>query len=454
MTQVTLDKETTRQSVEKLPVKTDIFYAMITLGSTVIWSMVSGWLLYFYLAPEGKGKVLVPATLYGTVIFITRIVNALIAPSIGYLSDHTNSKWGRRLPFMFVSALPLLIFFALLWKPPVNGLSIWNLVYLSLVLLCYNLAYSANQVTYMALLPEIAQTDHHRVRISAWSSSFLLIGMIVGGLAGPIIEKWGYARTGLLYAIGMLPFFYLPFLVLREQKIQPAPTSKRTHLLEDIQSTLQNPAFRIMTATGIFYWSTTTFVQSVIPYIVTEVCQLSVADTMYFYIPGVLASLICYPIVTWLAKKHGKWAVFAGSLLSTALVLPGLLLIGDWIPIPLKTQGILWVTLQAIAMSGVTMLPAAFGAEIATYDTKLTGQHREGVYYATWGLLDQVINGVAASLLPLLLLLGRSQSDPHGPLGVRLIGVLGSVFMFLGFLIFLKYPLKKPSDTQEEINEH
>jgi len=428
--------------------RTDVFYGLVTLGSATIWSVLGGWLLYFYLPPEGEGTALVPAALYGVVMFVTRAVNAIIAPPVGHLSDRTRSRWGRRLPFMFVSALPMLVFFVLLWTPPVQGRSIWNLVYLALVFVLYNVAYSFNQIPYTALLPELALTDRHRVRMSAWSASFLLLGMILSGLAGLSIENVGYTTTALIYAGVTLPLFYLPFLVLRERPGRQSATAERLDFRQSIAAMLRNRAFLIMTMTGILYWSTTVFVQGVIPFIVTEVCLLTKVDTMYFYIPALLASLACYPLVTWLSNRTGKWIVFSGSLLASAIVLPGLMLIGDWLPVALKTQGIIWITPQAIAMSGVTMLPPAFGAEITDHDATLTGQRREGTYYATWGLLDQVINGVASALLPLLLLLGRSRSDPRGPLGVRMIGVVGGVLMLAAFLVFLNYPLRRRSPSQ------
>jgi GPH family glycoside/pentoside/hexuronide:cation symporter len=423
-------------------VKVDVAYALISLGSTAIWSVLNGWLLYFYLPPEGEGRALVPAALYSGVIFAIRAINAVIAPPIGYLSDRTRTRWGRRLPFMFASALPMLVFFTLLWTPPVQATSIWNLVYLALIYLLYNLAYSINQIPYTALLPEIALTEHHRVRISAWSSGAFLIGMILSGVAGPVIDRFGYVGTALLYAGVTLPLFYLPFLVLRERPERHVDAADRLDFREGITLMFQNRAFQVMTATGVFYWSVTTFVQAVIPFIVTEICQLSKSDTLYFYLPALVASMICYPVITWLSDRVGKWKVFAASLLASALVLPGLMLIGEWIPLPLKTQGLIWITLQAIAMSGVTMLPPAFGAEITDYDEELTGRRREGTYYATWGFLDQVINGAATAIVPLILLLGRSQADPRGPLGVRVIGLLGGVMMFVAFLIFLNYPLR------------
>ena len=416
---------------------------MITLGSTTIWSVLGGWLLYFYMPPEGTP--LVPVALYGAAMFSTRIVDAVIAPPIGYLSDHTRSQWGRRLPYMFASALPMLAFFVLLWTPPVRVQSAWNLVYLGTLLLLYKVTASIHQIPYRALLPELALTDHHRVRISAWNASFQLAGMTIGGFAGLVIENVGYLTSALIYACAMLPFFYLPFLVLRERPGRRIAVAERLDFRQNLSATLRNRTFLVFTATWTLYWSTTTFVQAAIPFIVTEICLLTKADTMYFYIPAVLASLVCYPLVTWLSRRLGKWSVFSGSLLASAIVLPGLVLIGDRLPVALKVQGVIWAILEAVAISGAVMLPPAFAAEITDYDERLTGQRREGTYYATWRLLDQLVGGVASALLPLLLLLGRSRSDPRGPLGVRMVGIVSGALMFAAFLLFLRYPLQQRS---------
>jgi GPH family glycoside/pentoside/hexuronide:cation symporter len=424
------------------PLKIDLAYALINLAGSIIWSVLSWWLSYFYLPPEGEGLTRVPVALYGVVVFGSNALNALMAPLIGRWSDRTRSPWGRRLPFMFAAALPMLACFVLLWTPPVAGTSAWNLVYLGLVLTLYNTAYTLNQIPYTALLPELARTDQHRVRLSAWTSGFLLIGTLLSGGAGPLIERWGYPTMALAYAAVCLPAFYLPFLVLKEPpsaRTAPVPPTK---LERGIRTMLRNRAFRVMTGAGLCYWGITTLVMSAIPYVVTEVCLLDQADTWAFYTPAILATLVCYPLVTWLANRVGKWRVFAGSLLASALVLPALMLIGPWAPLSLKAQGILWVTLQAIALSGVTMLPPAFGAEVVDDDAARTGQRREGMIYATWGLLSQVTNGLAAVVWSLLLLLGRSHTAPQGPLGVRMTGVVGGALLFVGFVIFLRYPFR------------
>jgi len=433
---------------EQPPIRIDLFYSLITLACTAIWSIVSGWLLYFYIPPAGEGRVLVPAALYSATMLVVRVANALFAVWVGHRSDGLHSRWGRRLPLMFLSGLPLLLFFILLWTPPLPDESLWNLVYLAVILILYNGAYTLNQVPFTALLPELALTDRHRVRLSGWSSGAFLLGFILGALAGPLIEWGGYIRMALVYAAGALPLFYLPFLVLRERPRPVTETTARVPLWRALRSMAANRPFVIMTASGVFYWGISTLIQSILPYLVTEICLLNAADTFYFYIPGVVGSLMCYPLVGWLANRWGKWRVFAGSMLASALVLPGLWLIGPWLPLSLPAQGIIWVTVQAIAFSGVTMLPPAFGAEIVDHDEQLTGQRREGLYYSLWGLLDQMVNGLVAALLPLLLLLGRSRNDPHGPLGVRMVGLFGGLLMLVGLLIFVRYPRKGPGQVE------
>jgi len=435
--------QTLRPLTDSLPpVRIDISFSLIMLGTTIAWSVNDGWLLYFYLPPDGQGITLVPLAFYGIVILVARIVNAIITPPIGYWSDNLRSRWGRRIPFMFTASLPLMIAFFLLWIPPVPGESMTNLIYLGSILVLFNIAQNLVAIPLGSLLPELAETDRHRVRLTAWSASFQLIGIIFAGTAGLIISRFGYVSMAFIFTAIILPFLYLPFFILREKPGRQIEAEQRMSFLQSIRTTITNRAFLMLTATGICFWTATTFLMQSIPYIVTEICQQDISSTTYFYIVAVLPLLACYPLINWLAARYGKWAVFSGSLLASAIVLPGLMLIGSWLPISLLAQGLIWITLQAVAMSGVTMLPQAFAAEITDYDEIITGQRREGAYYSSWSLLGQVISGVAALALSLLFLLGRSQVDVNGPLGVRLTGLIGGVLMFVAFLLFFKYPLR------------
>jgi glycoside/pentoside/hexuronide:cation symporter, GPH family len=448
MTQTTLTEHSTVAKEQNPPMRIDLAYAMVQLGNPLLWTIVDSWLLYFYLPPEGKGVALVPPALYSVVVLATRVLNAVVVPPIGYLSDHTRSRWGRRLPFMAVSALPLLVFFVLLWTPPVQGTSTWNMAYLAVIFVLYNLTYSLLMIPYNALLPELALTDQHRVRIATWYASAQMISTIAAGMAGMLIESQGYVTTALVYAGVALPFFYLPFLVLRERPERQIAATERMSFRQSMAVTLRNPAFLMLSAAGVCFWSATVFLMMIIPFVVTEVCLLTEFDTTYFFVPATLVMLACYPAVMALSNRFGKWRVFAGGLIASAVVFPGPMIIGDWLPVPLMAQGIAWIVLVAMAMSPIVVLPQTFVAEITDYDAQMTGQRREGAYYSTLGFLDQVVNGAAAAALPLLLLLGRSHSDPGGPLGVRLTTLIAGLLFFVGFLIFLRYPLRHRSEPQ------
>ncbi|HEY9153026.1 MAG TPA: MFS transporter [Anaerolineales bacterium] len=416
---------------------TDIAYALLTLGSSGLWGFVSGWILYFYLPPNSTP--LVPIALYSAVMLLSRGINIAATLPIGFLSDQTHTRWGRRTPYIFTASLFMLGAFVLLWMPPHQSESLPNLFYLAVVMVIFNTAYSFRQIPYESLLPEFAPEEKRRVNVAGWKAGFQLIGVIFAGFVGPLIEILGFRIAALIFAGIMFPFFFLPFFFIRENRTPPksdnAPMSFWTHL----RLTLANRAFLIFISAWALFWMSSTFILETIPYIATQICRGTEADTVYFYIPPIIVSLLCFPIVTRLANRYGKRIVFLSSLLFGALILPGLFFISDSIPVPLLWQGIIWICLEAMALSGAQVLPSAIVAEFTDTDAQTTGQRREGSYYATLGLLDQASSGLASSLLPLFLLLGRSNADAHGPLGVRLLGLAGGLAMFIAFLIFRKY---------------
>jgi GPH family glycoside/pentoside/hexuronide:cation symporter len=346
---------------------------------------------------------------------------------------------------MFFAALPMLGFFVLLWIPPTQGSPIWSFAYLATMLGLYRIAYVFFYIPYDALLPELGTTDHQRVQMSAWNAAAQSIGMILAGLAGVLVEIRGYAQTALLYAAVALPSFYVPFLSLRERPKPQMAKIEGPGFWESLLAMLRNPAFRSYTVAWALYWTTTALVATSLPYVGTEICLLSESGTVYLYLSAVVATFACYPLVTWLSNRLGKWRVYVGSMLSSAVALASLALIGDWIPVSLAVQGVVWVVLQAGTLSGVLVLSLTFAAEVTDHHASLTGQRREGVHYAVWRVLDTMITGAGAALVPLLFVLGRSRTDPHGPLGVRMVGLVSSVMMVAAFLVFIRYPLRDSS---------
>jgi GPH family glycoside/pentoside/hexuronide:cation symporter len=420
-------------------------YTIITLGSSTLWGIISGWLLYFYLPPGAQP--LVPIALYSLVIVASKLINIMLGLPVGYLSDHTQSRWGRRLPYIIGGALFLPLLFFLLWTPPHQNESLGNLFYLAIVLIAFSAAYEIHQIPYESLLPELAIRAGDRVSISTWKTVFLLGGNILAGFAGPLIAKLGYAPSMGIFAVVVAPILILPGFPLRKRINHKSPPITKIPFFESLKTTFGNRAFQTFTLSWGLMWTASTFIIGTIPFIVTEVCGLDKADAIYFYLSGIVATLAASPFVSKLSARHGVKAVYRGSLLAGALTLPCLLFIGDRIPASLFAQGILWIVLQSVALAATQILPGAMAAEITDQDARLTGQRREGSFYSVWGLLNQVASGLAAGIIPLFLLLGRSRLDPNGPLGVRLLGLAGGVLLLVSFFVFGYYNLEKPGET-------
>ena len=359
-------------------------YTIITLGSSTLWGVASGWLLYFYLPPNEPP--LVPLALYSIVLLVSKGVNIVFGMPVGYISDNTNSRWGRRLPYIIGGATLLPILFVLLWTPPhgEGSTSTATLIYLFLVLIAFNLAYEIHQVPYGSLLPELAVGEKERVAISSWKTGFLLGGNILAGFTGPLIWQLGYVHTMWIFAVVAAPVLILPGFFLRKRINTTYQTTHQISFINSLRTTSGNRDFQIFAVSWGLVWTGSTLVLETLPYIVTEVCGLKEADAVYFYLPAIAITLLAFPLIIQLSERHGMKTVYRVSTLAGAITLPTLMLIGNWIPVPLLAQGILWVVLQSASLAGTQILPSAMIAEITDYDERLTGQRREGSFYSVW----------------------------------------------------------------------
>ncbi|MCL0069715.1 MFS transporter, partial [Dehalococcoidia bacterium] len=92
-------------------------------------------------------------------------------------------------------------------------------------------------------------------------------------------------------------------------------------------------------------------------------------------------------------------------------------------------------------VSSFLMLNHAIIADIIDHDETITGFRREAIYYGVQGLVQKSGIGVSALIFTLLLhLFGRTAAEP---LGVTLAGPVAGILVFVGFLVFLKYPFRK-----------
>ena len=149
-------------------------YGAGSVSNAVKAGGLSGFLMVFYNQVMG-----LPAGLVGLGVGAALIVDALVDPAVGQLSDNTRSRWGRRHPYMYAASAPIAIVFFLIWNPPAGLEGMKLFAYMMVCLLSIRLFDTFFELPSSALLPELVEDYDRRTVVLAVR---VLFG-VLGGLA-------------------------------------------------------------------------------------------------------------------------------------------------------------------------------------------------------------------------------------------------------------------------------
>ena len=157
------------QSAVRLPLVNKVLFAADHVGLQSMGYFRQQWVLFFLAPPVVEGMSRVPdvtllgldidaRVLAGVLIFAGRFIDAFTDPLIGWWSDRTQSRWGRRIPFILFRTPFYAAFGALIWFLPTEGSSWWNALYFVLMLELFFTAATMSSVVLEALVPELTRT--------------------------------------------------------------------------------------------------------------------------------------------------------------------------------------------------------------------------------------------------------------------------------------------------------
>ena len=351
-------------------------------------------------------------TTIGVVLLIARLWDVAIDPAIGFLSDRTRSRWGRRRPWM-LAALPLVLAASfMLFRPPADA----GILYLLGWMLIVYLGWSMLQIPHQAWGAELCAEYHARNRVTAWRESLTVAGVALAS-ALPVLLASGPGRPveeAALEAILWSTFILLPLagfalfaLVPEPKAIVPAAWPGWR---EGAAALRANAPFRRLIGS----------------YLVNGVANALPATLFLLYAGDVLgaggqegAFLLLYflcglaSVPFWLAyaKRTSKHRAWCHAMLIACL---------GFLPAPLLGNGdALWFmaicVVTGLCFGADLALPASMQADAVDAETAETGAARTGLYFALWSVATKLALALAPALaFPLLEAAGYARGAASG----------------------------------------
>lgn len=154
-----------------------ITYALPAFPASLLLIPVAIFLPNFYTDDLG-----VTAGMLSWVFLIGRFWDAITDPAMGYISDNTKSRWGRRRPYLIVAALPIWLAFYLIWSPDPSLSPTMLFVYLLVCYLSLYTFWTVFYVPYHSLGMELTSDYNERTRLFAVRQVFYVLGTVAGML--------------------------------------------------------------------------------------------------------------------------------------------------------------------------------------------------------------------------------------------------------------------------------
>ncbi|RJP69040.1 MAG: MFS transporter [Candidatus Abyssobacteria bacterium SURF_17] len=427
---------------EKLSFKTLLSYGCSMIGINGTATMISVHLMFFY-----TDVVVIAPRVVGYVMFLAQVWDAFTDPAMGYLSDHTPWKWGRRRPYILLGSIPVAISFYLLFSPPTSLSASGVAVFFGFVFLLFFTCRTVWETPYAALAPELTHDYDERTRLSAFQQVFATLGDILGTMAPVVLvgffatRREGFSFLGIVVGIMAIGSAVMTYWGTRENP--HAARKSELSIGQSLLATLRNRPYLLLVLTSSCTAVSNYTTIAVIRYLIKYWFHKESLEAVFFgaFFVGVFVSI---PIWIRVIDRMGKKAAYIMVMLVYSVLL--------WLILLLRQDayiifGIAMVVAGAFNIA-LWLIAGSIVPDVIEWDELHVGERREGAYYGIWTLIRKgSIGGAYLIISAVLELIGYApnvEQTDLSLLGIRLLfGPIPSVLLIIGMLIFLKYPITK-----------
>lgn len=363
--------------------------------------------------------------LVGIIGFVPRIFDAVSDPMMGYISDNTRSRYGRRRPYILFGAIFSGIIFALMWQLPEGysqGFYFWFFLIASII---FFLAYTVYATPFVALGYEMTADYHERTRLQGFSNwlgqfAWITVPWFYWFMQNKnFFENEVQGARALAIGVGVfiVVFGIVPAIFSREpfSKIgkaearQGRPSGFWSHTMDFFKSigiTFRcKPFLKLCAATFLVfngYQLGAVFTPYVLIYYLYggDKNQAGKLQGMFGSVTSICTFLLVIPLVTWVSTKLGKRRTF---LITISISIFGYAL--KWVCYNPEHPYSLLLTAPLIAfgIGSLFTLMGAMVADVCDYDELDTGKRREGMFGSIYWWMVKVGMSLAALIAGFLL---------------------------------------------------
>lgn len=372
-----------------------------TLGVSVLLNTQNAFALFFFVTVLG-----IEPWVAGAIITGSKIYDSVTDPLMGNISDRTQSRWGRRRPYLLTGGVACGICFALLFAMPTFASETLTLVYIVGVLLLLATAYTIFNVPYLAMPTEMVESYDDRSRLMSYRVAWISIGTFVSTSAVPaflgllqndmgVESRTAYAIMGVAGGIVISAAMITCFFGTRRAKFTSSvrvtiPLKQRVRMVIDNRPFL---LFLGIKLTGLLAFAA---ILAAKPFFATVVMQRGIEIVGLFGLMQLIGQAGSLPLWLPYTKRVGKRRALMVATVWMALFTATWFISGP--------QESLWIyglrgLLLGIGAAGTQLAGQAMLPDVIEYDYRRTGLRREGIYAGFLSFTEKLAFTMSALLI-------------------------------------------------------
>jgi len=433
--------------------------------------MIGNYLLYFYQPTAASGitsllpsnKILGFITIMALLTGISKVIDAVSDPLVANLSDKLNSKYGRRMSLMRISAIPYAVAVLMIFLAPFPAGNVGNAIWVGLWLIIYYTAYTFYFIPQRALIPEIIPDAKKRVGYYAVSTALFMGSsavMYATTLFVSFFKKAGFdAITSwrlvfTIFAVVGMACLCASAFAFKENEYVKEHANNPDSIWKSFGVVFKNKNFVLFSAGDLSSYISMAFFQTAMLYYITMLLGIEESQSFIVMAVAIGVAICSFPLIVKISKKFNKkMPLLVGSYIFAVVF--AFIFFGDKIaglmPGLELVIGIIMGLAVAFPFAAINILPQSIVSDIIQEDSLVSGLNREGIFSAVKTFIEKIAYAVAMVIVSSVLAIGANAGEEVGLLGVKLTGIFACVFTVASIVFFHLYDDKKVTENIERL---